>query len=158
MTMHRSLPVLLCAALACVQEPSIPKIGDQPIELKVSASLLQVRRGDVDTIRVTATNHLTSQVRLVFPTTCQIRVYIRDVRGRVMVPENGEHACVPVNSQITFPASGTVVREFVWRGGSQFVPPGSTATLPAGVYYVTAEMAADIYGTIAFAVRITLID
>jgi hypothetical protein len=147
---------LLAATLGCVQEPSVPRIGEQPIELTISLSAPQVRRGEADTITVTVANHFEQTIQLLFPSTCQIRVYIRDATGRVVVPEGGSYACVPVPSRMDLPASGSVTRQFVWRGGSQFVPPGSSATLPAGQYYVTADMVAFDYRTSAFALRVTL--
>jgi hypothetical protein len=142
---------------ACVQSPAAPRVEDQPISLTVSVSTSSIRIGDTDTITVTASNRLSNQVRLVFPTTCQIKVYIRDARGRIHVPNGGRYECVPVPTQIIFPANGSVSRQFIWRGYDQFDPPGSQTPLPPGTYFVSAEMTADGYSTFAFPVRVDIL-
>jgi len=157
MTTRPFIPLALLVTMACVQEATIPKIGEQVIELTIAVSHGELAPGQVDTITVSATNHLEQNVRLVFPTTCQILVYIRNRTSRLVVPEGGSYDCIPVPSQIVFPAMGTVNRQFIWQGGSDFVPPGTAARLPAGDYFVTATMNAQGYSTSAFAVRITLL-
>jgi hypothetical protein len=147
--------VFVLAATSCVEEATVPKIGEQPIELKVAVSASTIRVGEVDTITVTATSLFDEPVRLVFPTMCQIRAYVRNATGRVVVPGAG-YSCLEVPSQIIFQPRGVVTRLFIWHGASEFTPPGSGAPLPPGDYYVTAEMAADEYSTAAFAVRITV--
>jgi hypothetical protein len=155
--------VLRCAApstfflAACVQTPAAPKVEERPITLAVRLSSPAIRVGDVDTITVTASNQLSNAVRLVFPTSCQVKVYIRDARGRTFVPEGERYDCVPIPTQIIFPANGSVTREFVWRGYNQFEPPGSGTPVPAGTYFVSAEMSADGYSTFAFPVRVEIL-
>ena len=160
-----SAPILLLQALvalavvACVEEPSIPKLGDQGIEVTVAPSAFLLHAGEIDTITVTITNHVAEQVRLIFPTTCAVRPYIRDEGGRIKVPEDGVHSdCPPIQSQLLIPAGGAVTQEFYWTGGSQFDALPASPRLPAGRYYVSANLDAEGFSTVGFAVLITLVD
>jgi hypothetical protein len=149
----------LVAALlsACQEDPTVPKIGIPLVELSLSAAKQQIRVGEPDTIRVVARNTLTDAgVRLTFGSTCQILVFVRDSRGRVVVPDGGEHSCLPVPSQLTIPANQSVTQTFVWTGGTAFTPPEPPTALPPGVYFVTASIRASGYSTDAPAVRVTV--
>lgn len=147
------------AVVACVEEPSIPKLGDQGIEVTVTPSAFLLHAGEIDTITVTITNHVAEQVSLVFPSTCPVRPYIRDADGRIQVPEGGVHSnCPPIQSQLLIPAGGAVTREFYWTGGTQFDALPASPRLPAGRYYVSANLDAEGFSTLGFAVLITLVD
>lgn len=153
------VPALVAlAAAACVEEPSIPKLGDQGIELTVTPSAFLLHAGEIDTITVTITNHVAEQVRLIFPTTCPVRPYIRDDAGRTRVPADGIHNCPPIQSQLLIPAGGTVTRVFYWTGGTQFDALPPSPRLPAGRYYVSATLDAEGFSTVGFPVLITLVD
>lgn len=154
------LPALAgLAAIACVEGPSIPKLGDEGIEVTVTPSSFVLHTGEIDTITVTITNHVAEQIRLIFPTTCPVRPYIRDGDGRIQVPEGGVHNnCPPIQSQLLIPAGGTVTREFYWTGGTQFDALPPSPRLPAGRYYVSANLDAEGFSTVGFAVLITLVD
>ena len=71
-----ALPVL---SIACVEEPSIPKLGDLGIEVTVTPSAFVLRTGEIDTITVTIINHVADQIRLIFPTTCPVREPLRSL-------------------------------------------------------------------------------
>jgi hypothetical protein len=143
---------------ACVQGPTVPKLGGGAIELKVRASLASLGPGESDSIVVTATNSLTEIARIRFrvDVPCQILVYIRDQSGRTVLPAGGQHSCVPVPSLLTIPANGSVDRVFIWKGGSAFEPPGSPTRLPPGDYFVSASMDADGFSVPGFAITVTL--
>ena len=157
MTRRPFIASLLVAA-ACVENPTVPKLGGGAIELKVRASRAEIGPGEADSIVVTAINNLTEQARIRFrvDVPCQILVYIRDQSGRTVVPEGGQHSCVPVPSQLTIPASGSVSRVFIWKGGTMFDPPGSANRLPPGDYFVSAAMNADGFSVPGFAVTVKL--
>lgn len=147
------------ATVACVEEPTIPKLGDPAIEVSVTPSTFVLNPGEIDTISVTITNNVAEQIRLIFPTTCPVHPYIRDADGRVQVPAGGVHNdCPPIQSQLLIPAGGTVTREFYWTGGVQFDALPASPRLPAGRYYVSANLDADGFSTVGFAVLITLVD
>ena len=149
----------LVAALlgACQEGPTVSRIGTPIVELSVTATKQEIRFGEADTIRVVARNTLTDAgVRLTFGSTCQILVYVSDSRGRVVVPQGGEHSCLPVPSLLTIGASQSVTQTVVWTGGTAFTPPESATSVPPGVYFVTASIRASGYSTDAPAVRVTV--
>jgi len=153
----RPLIPIAFLATACVQDPTIPKLGDRAIELRVRVSTQQLAAGQSDTISINAINHLPDQVRILFNSTCQILVYIRTKTGDAVVPEGGDYDCIPVPSQLVIPGNGTVTQKFIWKGGTAFDPPGSPTRLPAGDYFVTATMDADGFSVLGFAVKVTLL-
>lgn len=154
---HRLLVVALAGlTLGCQQEPTVPKLGEDPIRLTLSLSTTSFRVGRPDTITVTATSFLTTPAELVFNSDCQILVTIRTTAGAAVVPPNGRHTCAPIASQLIFPPEGTVVRRFIWSGTSDFIPPGSVARLPPGSYFISATINALNYSTFAPAVRVDL--
>ncbi|HSA56344.1 MAG TPA: hypothetical protein VLE53_11615 [Gemmatimonadaceae bacterium] len=150
---------LVTSALgACVEEPTIPALRDQAIELTVTPSSFVLRTGEIDTITVTITNRLAEQVRLVFPTTCPVRLAIRDADARLRVPEGGVYDCPAIQSQLLIPPGGAITEEFYWTGGTQFDALPPSPRLPAGRYYASARLEAAGYSTVGFAVLITLVD
>lgn len=155
--MPRALLLLAPLFLACSNEPTVPGIGEQLIELRVSPAPTTLAPGQSTTITATLTNTLDEEVLLIFPTTCQILVYVRNETGRVVAPEAG-HNCPRVPSQLGIPALGTVTRTIVWDGRGEFGTGGTTARLPAGKYFVSARLEADNYRTVGFPVLVTLVD
>jgi hypothetical protein len=150
------IPLALLAT-ACVQDPTIPKLGNRTIELRVQVSTQQLAQGQADTISIVAVNHLPDQVRILFNSTCQILVYVRTKAGEAVIPESGEYECIPVASQMVIAGNGTVTKTFIWKGGTAFDPPGSPTRLPPGDYFVSANMDADGFSVPAFAVKVTLL-
>jgi hypothetical protein len=145
---------LLCA---CQEDPTVPRLGTPVVELTLTATKQQIRIGEPDTIRVVARNTLTDAgVRLIFGSTCQILVFVHDSRGRVVVPAGGAHACLPIPSQLTIPASQSVTHSVVWTGGSAFTPPVPPTSVPPGTYFVTAQIRASGFSTDAAPVRVTV--
>jgi hypothetical protein len=153
----RPLIPLVLLTTACVQDPTIPKLGDRAIELRVQVSTQQLAVGQADTISINAINHLADQARILFNTTCQILVYIRTKTGAAVLPAGGDYECIPVPSQLVIPGNGMVTQKFIWKGGTAFDPPGSPTRLPAGDYFVSAIMNADGFSVPGFAVKITLL-
>jgi len=156
MTSRLLVVALAGLALGCQQEPTVPTLGEEPIRLTMSFNTTSFRVGRRDTITVTATSFLPEPARLTFDTDCQILVTIRSTSGEAVVPPNGRPTCVPVATVLDIPAEGTVVRRFIWSGAAAFIPPGSTAPLPAGSYFVSASLNATNYSTFAPAVRVQL--
>jgi hypothetical protein len=156
---------LLAAALAasaawtagCVQDPVIPKVGDDPILLSISLSTTTFRQGKPDTIRVTATNSFPEPVVLVYTNDCQILVTIRSASGVPVVPPNGQPTCIPLASQLRIPAEGSVTQRFVWTGLDRLLPTGSTTFLPPGTYFISAAIRATNYSTTAPAFKVELV-
>ena len=159
MRMRRlALVTSFAVASGCVQEPSVPKVGNAVIDLTVSTSASTIHIGDPDTITVTATNKVDQQARVLFDVDvpCQILVYIKTVRARVVVPER-EYLCAQVSSQLVIPAMSSVKRQFIWRGDAMLDPPGSTTHLPPGDYYVSAVMRAPGFVLPTFTAKVTVL-
>jgi hypothetical protein len=154
----RPLTILaIVGVTGCVQSPTVPKIASQDITMRIRSSAASIALGQTDTITVTVTNHLTEPLRLVFETSCQILAYVRTQSARVVVPPSGTHDCVKVPSQLSIPSEGSVTREFLWKGMGAFEPPGSATPLPAGDYFVTAEMTVGSFRASAGGVKVTLL-
>ncbi len=141
----------------CSQDPTIPKIADQPVTLTMALSTTTFRQGKPDTISVTATNLLTYDATIQFGSDCQILVTIRNASGAAVVPPNGRRTCIPITSNLVVPAGGSVTQRFVWTGGDNFVPPAATTPLPPGTYFVSAAINALNYSTVAPAVKVELV-
>lgn len=141
----------------CSQDPTIPKIEEEPVTLSLALSTTTFRQGKPDTISVTATSKLTYTATIQFATDCQLLVTIRNQAGAAVVPPNGKHTCVPLATNLVIPAEGSVTRRFVWTGSDTFVPPGSATMLPPGTYFVSAYISALNYSTVAAAVKVELV-
>lgn len=151
-----AIVALAIVASACVQDPVIPRLGDQPILLTLAVSTIDMKVGRPDTIRVTATNTFDQGARLIFENDCQLVVTIRNALGAAVVPPNGVHTCLPVPSALDIPAGGSVARTFLWQGGTNFLPTISQTFLPPGTYFISAAINATNYSTIAPAIRVEL--
>jgi len=158
---RRWIPLALVAPLAlvgCVQEPTVPKVGEQLITLSLSFNTLTFRVGRPDTITVTATSILATPATIGFNSDCQIVVTIRSQAGAAVVPPNGRPLCILRQTILTVPAEGSVVQKFVWNGSDQLTPPGGSSNmLPPGTYFVSAAINGINYSTLAAAVRVTLV-
>lgn len=148
--------VATVAAIACQQSPVVPKFESSPVELKVKVSDSVLVLGQVDTIKVIIKNTLTFVVRLSFPTQCQDKLTIRNLVGAVVLQPPGSAQCAGVISQLTIPASDSIVRTYYWTGGQSLFPPDPATKLPVGQYFVSASLQATNYSVDAFPVGIRL--
>ena len=149
------LPTL--AAIGCVQDPTVPKIGADPVTITLSVSTQTLKLGAADTIRVVIKNDLTTAVRLTFPSSCQVFVTIRSQAGDVVTPRDGRPLCLPVSSQLTLPVNGTQTFTTIWTGGFDFRPPDTATKVPVGVYFVSAQLIANGYSALAPAFKIDVV-
>ena len=158
--MLRRLSVLgvLIAVTGCVQDPSVPRLGSDAVSLSVHASLREVHPGDVDTITVSAVNTTGAALRIVFSSTCQVLVYLKDATGRTVIPAAGGYDCVAVPSLLNIPANDSIVQQYVWDGGPAFIPPPTTTRMSAGTYFVTASLNGDVARAVSLGYRIDLFD
>ncbi|MGQ0646569.1 MAG: hypothetical protein ACT4P7_03300 [Gemmatimonadaceae bacterium] len=153
----RLLPPVLLATSGCIQEPSVPKVGLDPVSISLTVSTQTLRPGIPDTIRVTVQNNLEQPVRISFDNLCQVFVTIRNQAGDVVTPRNGRPQCLPVQSQLTLVSLGRQVFTTVWTGGFDFAPPDTQAKVPPGAYFVSAELRALGYSTLAPAFKVDVI-
>ena len=160
MRKHLWLRPLLCVFAAgyqaCVQDPTVPKVETEPpVALTVTVSdSVYVMGGTPDTITVTLVNTLDQTIELDFPTLCQIQLFIRDASNRIVLPKGGSYICGPVPTTLTMAANTSQNDKFEWTGGQGFTAPDSDTKVPAGTYYVWAEIHASNYNTVAFPVKI----
>lgn len=155
---RRWLSLALAPVIAgCTQEPTIPKIEEEPITLSMAFSTTTFRQGTPDTISVTATSKLTTSATIQFASDCQIVVTIRNQSGTPVVPPNGNPTCIPLATNLVIPAEGSVTQRFIWTGADTFTPPGSTTMLPPGTYFVSSSISALNYSTVAPAVKVELL-
>lgn len=135
--------------LGCTQDPSVPKFGDLPVTISLRLSTLSLKAGDPDTILVTVANTLDQNVRLTFSGQCQVFVTVRNSAGDIVTPRDGRPECLPIASALTIAAGGTHDYVTVWTGGYKFAPPDTPEKVPAGAYYISAELIASGYSVIA---------
>jgi len=112
----------------------VPKVESSPVELKIRVSDSVLVLGQVDTINVV----------------------IKNLLGAVVLSPPGSSQCAALNSQLTVPASDSVVRTYYWTGGQSLFPPDPSAKLPVGQYFVSASLLATNYSVDAFPVGIRL--
>ena len=152
------LPILtILAVLGCVQDPTVPKIGEDPVAITLTVSTQTLKLGAADTIKVVVKNAFGSAVRLTFPSSCQVFVTIRSLAGDIVTPRDGRPQCTPVSSQLTLPLNGTQTFTTVWTGGFDFKPPDTNAKVPPGTYFVSAQLIANGYSTLAPAFKIDVV-
>ena len=137
------------AVLGCTQDPSVPKIGDLPVTISLRLSTLSLKAGTPDTIRVAVTNNLDQSVRLTFSNQCQVYGTGRNSAGDIGTPRDGRPECLPIASALTLVARGTQDYVTIWTGGYKFLPPDTQEKVPAGSYFVSAELIASGYSVIA---------
>lgn len=150
------IALILMVGAACVEEAPVSTLPEQIIPAQITATDRDLQPGETTTLTVTLTNTLEEEVQLVFPTSCQALIFIRNAAGRVLTPENGEYECAAVPSLLTLPAGAVKTYTVEWGGGIEFGPAGTSTRLPPGSYYAWAEMRADNYYAIAFPITIVL--
>lgn len=137
-----ALASLLFAVAGC-NDPAAPVsstlIGDNLISLTTSASAREITAGSPVTLRISLTNEGAEAVTLNFPSGCQINPYVRDSRGKHVIPASGGWICTGAFSDLTLAPGAVIVRDFVWTGSTDFRPG---TPLPRGRYYFTAEVRA----------------
>ena len=143
-------------ASACVEEATVPPLPEQILPTTISASDRDLAPGESTTLTIRIENTLEEVVRLTFPTSCQALVFIRNASGRVTTPENGTYECASVPSLLTIQPGDTASFTSVWGGGIEFGAPGTSARVPAGDYFASAEFRADGYFAIAFPILIVV--
>jgi hypothetical protein len=155
--MTRSLiALLLPVVLSCVEEAPITPFPRQVIPATITASDTDLQPGETTTLTISLTNTLEEEVQLVFPTSCQAIVFIRDERGRVTTPPNGEHLCASVPSSLTLAPGETKTFTREWGGGVDFGAAGTSERLPPGSYYASGELRSEGYLAIAFPILIVV--
>ncbi len=150
------LPVVALATLSCQQDPTIPKVKLDPVSITLSVSTQSMRAGDPDTIKVVVTNNFDGNVRLTFPTLCQVFITVRSQAGDVVTPRDGRPGCLNTVSQLVLPLGGSQTFTTIWTGGYDFKPPDTSAKVPAGTYFVSATLVANGYSTVAPAFKVEI--
>jgi hypothetical protein len=151
-----SFTLLVLLSAACVEQPPIEPLPEQIIPAQITATDRDLQPGDNTTLTVTLTNTLEEEVELVFPTSCQALIFIRNASGRVFTPENGTYECAAVPSLLTLAAGAAKTYTMQWGGGIEFGPAGTSTRVPPGSYYASAELRADNYHAIAFPITIVV--
>jgi hypothetical protein len=154
--MKRLTAALLLACASCVEKAPPNPVPKQLIPAQITASDRDLQPGENTTLTVTLTNTLEEEVQLVFPTSCQALIFIRNSEGRVFTPKDGTYECAAVPSQVTIPVGATKTYNVTWGGGIEFGPAGSSPRVPAGSYFASAELRADNYLAIAFPITIVV--
>lgn len=145
---------LTLATIGCSQSPTIPKIGDQPITLTITASSRSFKLGTPDTLRVSISSSLTTTARLTYANDCQLEMFVRDAKGKIVIPAGGKSVCAPVATTLDIPAGGSVVKVFIWNGGTAFLPTVTSDQVAPGSYYISAEINALNYSTVLPALKV----
>lgn len=148
--------LLLLVLASCVEEAPVDPVPEQVIPTVITATDRDLAAGEQTTLTVTVTNTLEEEILLTFPTSCQALVFIRNSTGRVVTPENGTYECASVPSLLSIPVGGRATFNTVWGGGIEFGAAGSSARVPAGSYFASAELRADNYLAIAFPITIVV--
>ena len=141
----------------CTQDPSVPRLGNDPVTLTLRLSTQTLQVGTPDTISVTVTNTLDQGVRLEFAGLCQVFVTVRNAAGDVVTPRDGRPECLPVPTTLNLAAGGTQVFTVIWTGGFRFAPPDTPEKVPAGAYFVSADLVASGYSTFAPSFRVDVL-
>lgn len=155
--MNRVTTVLfLLACVGCVEKADLAPFPEQIIPAFITATDRDLLPGETTTLTVTLTNTLEQEVQLVFPTSCQALVFIRNLDGRVMTPENGTYECAAVPSSLTIQVGKSATYNIQWGGGIEFGAAGTSTRVPPGSYFASAELRADGYTAIAFPITIVV--
>ena len=129
---------------------------EQLIPATITSSHRDLEPGQTATLTVSLTNTFDEEIILTFPTSCQAIVFIRDSRGRVTTPADGEYLCARVPSSLQLAAGETKTFATEWGGGVQFGAAGTSERVPPGSYYASGELRADGYTAIAFPILIVV--
>jgi hypothetical protein len=154
--MRRWTPFLtLLIAAACQQDPTIPRQRDE-ILLRLTVRKATIRIGEPDTITVTATNNFGDGISIRSPNACQVFLYIRDPRGRIVTPGRG-WTCLPVVTTLNLAKDESRSFQFVWTGLSEFAGGLQPESLAPGEYFATATLQAGDFAVHSPPVRVTLL-
>lgn len=154
--MNRFATFAAALLAGCVEEAPPAVFPEQIIPALITATDRDLQPGETTTLTVTLTNTLEEEVQLVFPTSCQALIFIRNSAGRVTTPEGGTYECASVPSLLTIPVGGTATFNMDWGGGVEFGPAGTSQRVPPGSYFASAELRADNYHAIAFPITIVV--
>ena len=150
------IALILLLSVACVEEAQVSPVPEQINPAQITSTDRDLQPGETTTLTVTLTNTLEEQVQLVFPTSCQALIYIRNQAGRVLSPDGGKYECAAVPSLLTLPPGSVKSYNVEWGGGIEFGPAGTSTRLAAGSYFAWAEMRADNYHAIACPITIVV--
>ena len=154
--MPRWTPFLaLLVAAGCLQDPTVPRQRDE-ILLRLTVRKAQIRVGEADTITVTATNNFGDGISIRFPNSCQVFLYIRDPRGRIVTPGRG-WTCLPVVTTLNLAKDEARSFQFVWTGLSEFAGGLQPEALAPGEYFATATLQAGDFAVHSPPVRVLLL-
>ncbi len=126
---------LLLIGVACGGDPS-GLDREMGLVLQTSVSSPSIEQGQIDTITVTLRNTTSSSVSLTFSSGCQIRVFVTDAFGRIVVPPGGSWACTQAITGRTLAPNEAQSVQFEWDGGVDFSPYTLEGRLPRGLYRV----------------------
>jgi hypothetical protein len=121
---------------------SSTQLGANQVRLTVSASSSAVMRGTPVNLYVTLVNEGTQAVTLHFGDSCQIKPYIRNAAGEIVLPGGGAWGCLTVLTSLTLAPLESISRDYVWTGSTDFASELPLRLLPAGRYLFSAEVPA----------------
>jgi hypothetical protein len=140
-----------------MSEPTVPKLQEDPVSISLTVSTQRLQLGKADTIRVAIRNNLAQAVRLTFDNVCQVFVTIRDQEGDVVTPRDGRPGCLAVPTQLILQPTTPSVVTTIWTGGFDFSPPDTPDKVPPGSYFVSAQLVARGYSTLAPAFKVDVV-
>jgi hypothetical protein len=146
--------VFLAGVFGCVESAEPPTLPEQILPVTITATDRELDPGESTTFTVAISNPLDELVRLTFPTSCQLLVFVKNGSGKVFTPKDGRHACASVPSVLTLEVGETKSYDVIWSGGIQFGTPGASERVPPGSYFASAEFRADGYIAIAFPILV----
>ena len=118
------------------------ELGANQVRLTVSASSSEVVRGSPVALRVTLVNEGTQAITLHFGDSCQIKPYIRNAAGEIVLPGGGAWGCLTVLTSVTLAPLENISRDYVWTGSTDFASEMPLRPLPPGRYLFSAEVPA----------------
>lgn len=144
-TLRDALRRLLLAATILLgtkppTSPSGPDISD--LDLTVTTSDVSLRSRVPATLSVSLTNPRDTALVLHFATTCQMLLYIEDLRGMVRVPSAGIYVCGQTATELVLGAKRSVIVRYRWMGTERWEPSPGAARLRPGDYHAWAEVRA----------------
>jgi len=118
------------------------ELGANQVRLTVSASSSEVMRGLPVDLHVALANEGTQAVTLHFGDSCQIKPYIRNAAGEIVLPGGGAWGCATVLTNVTLAPGENFTRDYVWTGSTDFASEMPLRPLPPGRYLFSAEVPA----------------
>jgi Intracellular proteinase inhibitor len=137
------LLVLVAALLLPPKETVfLPGKDLSDLDLTVTSSDVSLRSRIPVTLSVSLINPRDTALVLHFPTTCQILLYIEDLRETVRVPSAGIYICGQAATELALGARKSVTVRYRWMGTEQWEPSPGAARLRPGDYRAWAELRA----------------